>query len=283
MSKQFNIKGINGLYLSYKPQIDLTTLNYKNQLIEDYDFFPTNTSEANLFDFKNAKYQDSNKIIGSNATQKSNSVYKYSEMSSKEALVANKMYYNTFKFYFRFFGSTMSNYKLSGLTAAQTKRILDRLRVEVHVVIGSNTIPMELSNLEKYSGGSWTAVTTSDTAGAYSSIANGDYGIELSSDFVTGLGSVDAIHMAYTGTTQMNTLFNGYTSAPDGYNFRVDASFPDFAQIANNNKNYKIIVRYYNIGVTGTGTYATTRAVELMANNYVYYEEAVSPTSNPVV
>lgn len=283
MSKQFNIKGVNGLYLTYKPKIVLTNLNYKNQLIEDYDFFPTSTSEANLFDFRNARYQDPGTIIGSNATQKSNSIYKYSEISSKEGLVANKMYYNTFKFYFRFYGSTLNNYRLTGLTAAQTKKILDRLRVEIHAVIGSNTIPLELDNLEKYVGGSWTPVTSSDVTGVGSIQNSGNYGIQLSSDFVSGLGTVDAIHMAYTGTTQMNTLFNGYTTAPNNYNFRVDASFPDFDQKANNNKNFKIIVRYFNIKVTGTGTYATTRAVELMANNYVYYQEAVSPTSNPSV
>jgi hypothetical protein len=271
MSKQFNIKGINGLYLTYQPLITLTTSNYESQLIRDTDFFPKSTKDANLFNFKNARYQETGTIIGSNAVQKSNSVFKYSEISTSTEIIANKMYYNKFKFYFRFYGSTMSGYQLPGLSAANTKKILDRLRVKLYVVIGSNEIPMELSNLEKYTT-SWTPVTIYDTTGSGEIATYGNYGIQLA----TGLNSEDCIDMAYTGTTQMNTLFNGYLTAPDKYNFRVDVAFPDFDQIATNNKTYKIIVKYFNIGVSGTGTYATSESVELMSNNFVYYQSALS-------
>jgi hypothetical protein len=274
MSKQFNIKGINGLYLSYKPDLTLTTLNYENQLIEDYDFFPTNLAQANLYNFKNARYQESSKLIGSNAKQKSNSIFNYSEIITKDDLVANKMYYNTFKLYFRFFGSTLSKYRLSGLNASTTKKVLDRLRIKIYVTIGSNEIPMELSNLEKYAG-SWTAVTTGDTTGA-NSISGGNYGIQLA----TGLNSEDCVDMAYTGTTTINTLFNGYLTAPDNYNFRVDASFPDFDQIAKSTKTYKIKIKYLNIGVTGAGTtYSVSESVELMSNAFVFYEQALTPSN----
>lgn len=277
MSKQFNIKGISGLYLSYKPEITLTDLNYRELLLENYDFFPNGTSQYNLYDLKNAKYENPSKLIGSNSTQKSNSLFKYSEIKIKNELIANKIYYNTFKFYFRFYGSTLNNYFLPGLSSSVTKKLLNRLRVEVFVDIGSNSIPMELSNLEKYDGSTWTAVTSGDTVGSFSSIEDGNYGIELSNDFVTDTGTVDGIHMAYTGTTQMDTLFNGYKTAPDGYNFRVDAAFPDFEQISNNGKDYKITVKYFNIGVPTTGIYATTRAVELMSNTFVIYKRASEP------
>jgi hypothetical protein len=272
MSKQFNIKGANGLYLTYKPLITLTTGNYESQLIRDTDFFPKSTKDANLFNFKNARYQETGTIIGSNSQQKSNSIFKYSEISTNTQIIANKIYYNKFKFYFRFYGSTLSGYRLPGLSAANTKKILDRLRVKLYVVIGSNEVPMELSNLEKYTT-SWTAVTTSDTTGSDDIAGAGNYGIQLA----TGLNSEDCIDMAYTGTTQMNTLFNGYLTAPDKYNFRVDASFPDFNQVATNNKNYKIIVKYFNIGVSGTGTYATSENVELMSNNFTYYSAVYVP------
>jgi|LakMenEpi03Aug12_release.lakeMendotaPanAssembly.Ray.scaffolds.fasta_scaffold219011_2 hypothetical protein len=273
MSKQFNIKGINGLYLTYKPNVTLTTVNYTSQLLFDNDFFPANKAESNLFDLKNVRYQEPTSIIGSNSLQKSNSIYKYSEFSIKDGLIANKMYYNRFTFYFRFYGSTLSGYTLPGINATNTKKILDRLRVKLYVTIGGNMIPMELSNLEKYSGGNWVAVTGADKT---STISTGGYGIELT----TGLNSEDCVDMAYTGTTTVNTLFNGYQTAPEKYNFRVSAEFPNFDEVAVNSKTYKLTIRYYNIGVAGTGTYATSEAVELMSNTLTYYEQALSPSSN---
>jgi hypothetical protein len=279
MNKQFNIKGINGLYLAYKPIIALTPSNYKSLLIEDYDFFPTNIEQTNLYDFKNFRYEEPARLIGSNSKQRANSVLNHSEATIKNEIVANKMYYNTFKFYFRFFGSTISRYILPtvpGNTAQKrelTKKVLDRLRVKIYVTIGSNEIPMELSNLEKYVGSSWVPVTTADTTGS-NNISAGNYGIQLAN----GLNSEDCVDMAYTGTTGTNTLFNGYLNAPEGYNFRVDASFPDFDQIAKNTKNYKIKIKYLNIGVFGAGSiYSVSESVELMSNTFVFYEQALVP------
>jgi hypothetical protein len=277
MSKQFNIKGINGLYLSYKPEIPLTTLNYENQLIEDYDFFPSSRAQVvNSYRFKNARYQESSKIIGSNSRQKSNSIFKYTEITTNDELVANKMYYNTFKLYFKFSGSTLSQYILPtvpgatpAIKRALTKKVLDRLRIKVYVVIGSNEIPMEITNLEKYTT-LWTPVVTGDRTGT---INTGGYGIQLTE----GLNSEDCVDMAYTGTTAINNLFNAHTNAPDGYNFRVDASFPDFDQIAKNTKTYKIKIKYLNIGVSGAGsTYSVSESVELMADTFVFYQQAQS-------
>ena len=55
MGKQFNLTGVNGLYLSTKPTEVLSLSNYGSQLLKDYDFFPDNITSANLFDLKNTK------------------------------------------------------------------------------------------------------------------------------------------------------------------------------------------------------------------------------------
>jgi hypothetical protein len=282
MNKQFNIKGTEGLYLSHKPLIALNTNNYKNLLIEDYDFFPTNVTQTNLYDFKNARYEDPFKIIGSNSKQSANSVLNNSEITIKDELVANKMYYNTFKLYFRFFGSTISKYILPTVPGtnpstrrAISKKVLDRLRVKIYVTVGSNEIPMELSNLQKYNGSDWVNVTTADTTGG-NNISAGDYGIQIAN----GLNSEDCIDMAYTGTTIMDNLFNGYLVAPDRYNFRVDASFPDFDQIANSTKTYKIKIKYLNIGVSNGGSiYSVSESVELMSNTFTFYDAVQTPST----
>jgi hypothetical protein len=282
MNKQFNIKGTEGLYLSHKPLIALNTNNYKNLLIEDYDFFPTNVTQTNLYDFKNARYEDPFKIIGSNSKQSANSVLNNSEITIKDELVANKMYYNTFKLYFRFFGSTISKYILPTVPGtnpstrrATSKKVLDRLRVKIYVTVGSNEIPMELSNLQKYNGSNWVNVTTADTTGG-NNISAGDYGIQIAN----GLNSEDCIDMAYTGTTIMDNLFNGYLVAPDRYNFRVDASFPDFDQIANSTKTYKIKIKYLNIGVSNGGSiYSVSESVELMSNTFTFYDAVQTPST----
>ena len=68
------------------------------------------------------------------------------------------------------------------------------------------------------------------------------------------------------------TGFTNYLKSPNGYTFRVDAKFPNITKVPQN-KNYKIIIRYHNIGVSGaTAPYNTSESVNLMANNYIYYE-----------
>ncbi len=280
MSKQFNLKGINGLYLANKPQVTLNISNYLDNLIGDTDFFPNTVAKSNLYEFKNSRYEDPERFYGSNSKQKANSVYTYSEITKKNELIANKMYYNTFKFYFRYYGTTLNKYNIPGLTAAQTYDILNRLRIKLYVTIGSNQIPMELTNLEKYAAltSTWTPVTTADTSGS-DNISAGDYGIQLA----TGLNSEDCIDMAYPTNLLPRSffdLFNGYSTAPDGYNFRVDASFPDFNQMSKSGKTYKITVKYLNIGVSGTGpTYSTSESFDMMSDAFVFYEQVPSSLS----
>lgn len=273
MNKQYNLKGESGLYLTYKPSVELTSGNYQNLLIEDYDFFPKTINKANLYDFKNSRYDDQ-KIIGSNSKQLSNSNLKHSEISLDGELILNQSYYNQFKLYFRFTPSTIADYTLSGLTKTQTKRILDRLRVKIYISLGSNIIPTELTNLQKYVTNNWVNVEPSDVTGA-GSIVNGDYGIQLA----TGLNNEDCIDMAYTGTTTVNNLFTGYTANPDGYNFRVDVKTPTFIEKVKTNKKYKIIIKYLNIGVSSTGIYTNSEDIELMSDNYIVYTQSPTPPS----
>lgn len=272
MNKQFNLKGLGGVYLSYRPQVEINISNYREFLLENYDFFPTTSSKSNLWEFKNSRYEDSGIFLGSNSTQKSNSNLTYSEILYKDSLIQNKIYYNEFKFYFRFYGSTLSGYSIEGMTSTLSKKILDRLRVKLYAQIGSNTVSLNFSDLEKYDGVDWVAVDSSDVTGS-GDIEGGDYGIQLT----TGLNSESCVDMAYENTTQMNELFNEYSNSPEGYNFRVHVSFPDFTRKSDNGKNYKLIVRYFNIGVSGASSpYDVSETIDLISENKFYYLSVIS-------
>ena len=288
MGKQFNLRGTNGLYLSNKPTEVLTTLNYENQLIEDYDFLPSDKAFVNNLDLKNIKYV-SNGFIGSNSIAASNSTLTYSQLYKHDGLIANKTYYNKFKMYFNFSGSDLGTFVFpgfSGTSAAQlTSTVLNGLRLKVYIQLGANTIPTQLSNLERWTGSSWATVGTdwvqTDTnpgtiGGTISSSEGSKVGIHLT----TGLGNQSCIDMRFPKTNNaVKTQFNTTRNA-NGYGFRVDVSLPDFDQVALKNKDYKIIVKYYNIGVTTSGVptaYTTSESVELMANKYVYYQQISVP------
>jgi hypothetical protein len=282
MGKQFNIKGRDGLYLSNQPTTTVTSLNYQNLLIQDYDFFPKSKNDANLFDLKNVRYNPiGNQLYGSNSIAKSNSGLFYSLIFKSGDLIPNKKYCNTFKMYFKFTGSDLGSYIFPGFsgTSATTlsSSVLNALRIKVYVQLGANLIQTTLSNLEKVVANgstSWTAVTTAnDISGGIGSIASGDglkTGIHLSSS-----GRVD---MRWAALVNSNPLFSNLST--NGYGFRMDVSLPDLEHPAVKTKDYKIIIKYFNIGVTTTGVpapYTTSESVELMSNNYVYYERISVP------
>ena len=284
MSKQFNIKGQNGLYLSNEVNTTLTALNYKSLLIQDYDFFPQSSKDANLFDLKNVKYdQTLNQFYGSNSISKSNSALTYSYAFKTGDIIPNKKYYNTFKMYFKFTGSSLGGFTFPGFSGTSSvtlsAKVLNALRLKVYIQLGSNLIPATLSNLTKVtaSGGStFVAVTNSDISGGSGNISQAD-GTKTGIQLTTGLNSESCIDMRYT--TGLSGLFTNI--GLNGYSFCMDVSLPDFDQIALKTKDYKIIVKYYNIGVTGTGvptTFTTSESVELMSNNYIYYERISVPT-----
>jgi hypothetical protein len=276
MSKQFNISGVNGLYLINKPNETLTSLNYKDQLIEDYDFYPKTKTESNNFTLKNVIFDDANlkdfnnrkfsAFAGSNAITKSNSTIKYSEIHKKNHLIPNQVYYNSFRFYFRFYGSDLGTFTRSGWTATQTKNFYNRLRVKLYAQLGSKIVPLSLENLEYYY---YDSGAFNDVDSSFYSITN-KAGIRLT----TGENSEDCIDMGYSGTTYTQ-LFEAYKTTPGGYNFRVDVKLPDFEQTAEKTKDYKIIVKYYNIAVADAPSlglpYTASETIEHMSDVFIYY------------
>jgi hypothetical protein len=282
MSKQFNITGINGLYLINKPNETLTSLNYKEQLIEDYDFYPNSKTESNNFVLKNVVFDDKtikdlngvqfNAFAGSNAISKANSTIKHSEIYKENHLIPNQVYYNGFVFYFRFYGSTIDGYVRSGWTATQTKNFYNRLRVKLYVQLGSKLVPLNLENLQYYDDG---YAGFSNVDGTFYSATN-KAGICLT----TGENSEDCIDMGYSGTTKISR-FEAYANTAGKYNFRVNAKLPDFEQSAEKTKDYKIIVKYYNIAVTDAPSlglpYTASETIEHMSNTFIYYQQIYVP------
>jgi hypothetical protein len=268
MIKQYNINGINGLYLTYKPIATVDENNYTDQLLFDGDFFPKTKADSAVWRFANSSYNEPLQIVGSNV--KTDNV-EYSELFKPNELVPGQIYYNTMKFYFRFYGSDLGTFTLSEnggvLNQGDTFRHLSTMRIKLYVQLGVSLIPLTLTNLEKYVSGNWTPVILSDTTGGHNIAANyDDYGIQLT----TGENSEDCIDMGYNVNTA--ELFDGYLSAPDGYNFRVDASLPTFSETAKKNKDYKIIVRYYNIGIDGAPyPYGYSESMNMMYQSYMYY------------
>ena len=278
MSKQFNISGINGLYLTNKPNETITSLNYKDQLMEDYDFYPKTKTESNNFTLKNVIFDDVNlkdfnnnkfsAFAGSNAITKTNSTIKYSEIHKKNHLIPNQVYYNSFRFYFRFYGSDLGGFTRDGWSTTQTRNLYNRLRVKLYAQLGSKVVPLDLDTLEYYSAGSAPALGAI-TGNTYYSVTN-KAGIRLT----TGENGQDCIDMGYSGATYTQ-LFEAYKDAPGGYNFRVNVKLPDFEQTAEKTKDYKIIVKYYNIAVTDAPSlglpYTASETIEHMSNVFIYY------------
>lgn len=291
MNRQFNIKGINGLYLSYKPNTELNINNYESLLLKDNDFFPNDNTEALEFNFTNSQYTPTS-FLGSNSIQKSNSSVRRSEINTQNKIISNRLYYNKFKFYFRFYGSTLENYSLPNLTTEITKKILNRLRVKLYVDLGGNLASLILDNLERlvlFNGNLiWRPVDNSTDVwtigtGYGGVVNNGDYGVQLFHS-----NNEDCIDLAYLGidpvTLDDPLNIDEYQITPDGYNFRVDVSVPNFLQKSGRNKNYKIIVKYFNIGITDNevsgSTYSISESIELMSNSFILTEEIESPTEN---
>lgn len=288
MGKQFNIKGQNGLYLSNQPTTTVTLLNYQNLLVQDFDFFPKNKKNANLFDLKNVRYNPiGNQLYGSNSIAKSNSNITHSLIFKGGNLIPNKKYVNTFKMYFNFSGSDLGTYVYPGFagpnSALLSSRVLNALSVRVYIQLGANLILTTLTNLQKVvsngalasSSSSWTAVGSGDRTGTISNTTAGNTGIELGRTFIDMRWST-------------SNIFKNVST--NGYGFRVDAALSfnteeDALISALKTKDYKIIVKYFNIGVTSTTAsdvplqYRTTESVELMSNNYIYYQKVTIPIS----
>jgi hypothetical protein len=286
MGKQFNIKGQNGLYLSNQPTTTVTSSNYQSLLIQDFDFFPKSKNEANLFDLKNVKYRPVlNQLYGSNSIAKSNSNIPHSYIFRGGNLIPNKKYFNTFKMYFNFTGSDLGTYAFPGFsTATLSSSVLNALRIKIYIQLGATLIPATLSNLQKVvannavasNSASWVnVVNATDVSGGGGNIAISD-GTKTGIQLTTGLNSEPCIDMRWSTANIFKFL------STNGYGFRMDVSLGNLERQALKTKEYKIIVKYFNIGVTTSGVpspYNTSESVELMSNNYIYYQKITIPVS----
>jgi len=276
MKKQYNLKGNSGLYLTTGLNVNLNENNFKNELIFDREFFIKDSRENNQFIFKNSSFDNLGGLfLGSNSTQKSNTDLKYSEIERKDILIQNKIYYNSFDFYFRYYGSTISKYKLPGVTANDTRTILNNLRVRLFVQIGVNIVPLKLTNLQGWDNNDGIYKTQNPLVPNEITVCGSGSGNVTITDYY-----IDLKHH-FGGDCPENWL--KYKDAPNGYNFRLKTTFPDFNQKSINGKSYKIIVRYYNIAVTGTPhPYNQDEAIELMSNTFTFFEDtSVTPTPIP--
>lgn len=281
MIKQFKLKDLNGLYLTHRPTVPVDSTNYLSQMFKDSDFFPKTNIDALGLSFKNAKYVDSGMIKGSNALSTSNSTLTHTEIYKPNRLIMNETYHNKFKFNFAFGGSSLFGYSPpGGISGTDFSNYLNRLRIKLYVQLGTNTIPLTLSNLEFWQSHLSTWIPISATT---------HYNVTTLSGFKlnTGLNGESCIDLGFDTTPGLGMDY-GYTSyaayfndpfGPNGYNFRVDAEIPGFDKKVLDNKDYRLIVKYYNIGIAGTTLthpYDTSEAVELMSTVYPYFQ--VLPT-----
>ena len=282
MIKQFKLSDFNGLYLTHIPSVAVNSSNYLSQMFKDNDFFPKNANDAGRNVFKNSAYVAPGIIIGSNALSSSNSALTHTEITNPNQLIMNEVYYNTFTMYFNFKGSRLFGYTPnSSISGTDFSKYLNRLRIKLYAQLGTNMVPLNLSSLAFYHVDDDTFHYVTGTTHYNSThlegfkISTGNNAepcIDLGYGTTTGITPSD-IYGAYTTYAQ---YFDGYSNAnPNGFYFKVTASIPDFARTAQNTRDYKLIIKYYNIGTTGTTLtypYNTSEAVELMSNIYPWFQ-----------
>ncbi len=299
MSRQYNITGLNGLYLTVRPTVPVDSSNYLSEMIRNADFFPkanSNRSGGFLLSkpnsnhlFKNSQFNASAaNVSGSNSLVTANSAITYSEITNQNQLILNETYYNKFIFHFNFNDAISNGYtpNSSVISANDFKQHLTKIRVKLYVLLGSNMVPLKLTNLEYYfnegPGVTWNS--------AYSGVSplfwepNHKYGFRLN----TGENNEDCIDVGLVVSDYFNPYISlisermsGVDVEPGGYLYRCTAEIPDFSSICRGNKDYKLIVKYYNMKITdvtgvtvntNTSPYNTNEAIEMMAHNYVWYE-----------
>lgn len=246
MSRRYNIKGLNGLYLGYKTDEVLTLFNYKTYLFEDYDFFPTGKHVKNL-EFLNSNFV-SNNFIGSNSKAKSNTEKKYSEITIKESLSPTQKYINEFYLHFRFYGG--ENLATTNGVPTDTLR---RLRVQVKIAFGSTIVGTLFNDLTYYINDDSTINMDPDSANVIDeNVATTKDGIAIRNwdNFTVNQEEGDTIYLSFNHSKSnyggYKSFFETYKNTTSGYNFRVKCFTPiDLAKAVGNN-DYKIIVNYFN-------------------------------------
>ncbi len=282
MSKQYNIKGDNGLYLVYKPSETINLSNYQTLLIEEYGFFPTTEVKSNSFNLINTKFSLPDKFIGSNRLTDSTIIN--SQIKKSGVIIPGEVYYTKFKFYFRFYGGDFGTYIMPPLTTTgDTQSFLKRLRVKIYTEIGGTLTQLTLSNLEKYdrNTSAWVATSAADYSGEITSSATDPPYSYSTSDF-TGIRLADSnIDLGYQ---QVTTLFEEWSYSHNGYNFRLDVNMPNFTTKASKTRDYKIIVKYYNIGIATilSEPYRSGETIELASKEFIYNVPYPFDPENPL-
>lgn len=242
--RQFNVFGLNGIYLrtAYPAAPTLS------DLMKNYDIMPVNNVELNRYQYINARYSPPNNItdlsfVGSNARNISTHNLNYSQIIKKNELVIGENYHAYFNFYFRFWNAFNVTFNPTGTTG--------NLTVNLYLMLGSNKIPMTLSNLQQYRTTGTTAAYTNGII-KRRSVAGYNPLVFLSNSNKTI--NLNYSEKNYTYLSMNYTIadsFEEYTKAPNGYPFRVTASldlskFNDLkgAQQCTNSKDFSILVEY---------------------------------------
>lgn len=261
--KQYYLLNLDGLYLrtAYPSTVTLS------DLIQNYDLYPIDNVDLGRYSFINSSYQQRNAYIdlsflGNNSQNKSNNNVLYSQVLKADELVIGENYHSYFNFYFRFAGSQNLKYNPTGSS--------ENLTASVYLLLGSNKIPMTLSNLQQYR-----------TTGTTYNFANGIIKRRTSAGFVPLVSltnSNKSVLMNYSERTYTYSAtnytitdhFEDYAKSPNGYNFRVKASL-DLSEFFTKNRclsnnDFAILVEYSKLSknyvikklVTNTYTYSST-------------------------
>lgn len=258
IKKQYNIKGLSGLYLtSHVDYSTITNNNFTEKLIQDYNFYPKRGSNVI---FKNVNFDTNGNIVGTNAARSLKNEQKQSEITKQNELILFEKYYVEFDFYFKFHGCDIDDSSFNsafpqgvsvdgvGLSASD----LRSLRIYLYADIGNNLQLLELFNLSKYNPIT-NLYDIPITGTTYWDSVN-----------VVGIQQHDTIELGYpqkTNSIVNPSFFEDYTSAPNGYNFKLKAKL-DITNLpkALSTKTFSIVVKYVSFDTE----------IPLLSRNYTY-------------
>jgi hypothetical protein len=257
--RQYTLTGLNGIYprTAYSSNVTLS------DLIQNYDFYPIDNVDTNLFSYVNAALQAPINntyfsFVGSNTKSFGSNNLLYSQITKRNELVIGENYQVQFTFYFRYFGAKNVTFNPTGTTP--------NLTISISTILGTNVVPMTISNLQQYSstGSTYTnnilyrnvptpgigigsVVFLTQQPLVYLSNTNTNINFEYSERTYevtynpTGYGPI-------SGIFTINDHFEDYNEAPNGFNFKATASL-DLTQFyslnqCKNIKDFSILINY---------------------------------------
>ena len=165
MAKQYNLKNINGLHL--KSPYDYHSYNTKglDALIENFDFYPYDSSDLSKFDFINGSYRSvtessrshnmimGNAFIGDNSYTSRTHDLNYTQIKKRGELVKGEKYYTKFDFYFNYDGNAY------GFEIGDAGY---EITTSIYAVLGNTKRKLKLSDLRIYDFDNPTYENTTD-------------------------------------------------------------------------------------------------------------------------